>query len=413
MDGLLAISAASTARERSGHEPGVYTFRLGYRPPYNWASMIGFLAPRAIPGVETITLDEYRRSIFLDGNAGFITVRPVFAKNYLELQIEFPEPAALFRIVERVRNIFDLRADPADVDGHLRRDPNLKAIVQSRAGMRVPGCWEGFEIAVRAILGQQISVKGATTMAGRLATEFGKPIGDARLFPTADALADADLTRIGLTKQRAHSIREIAAAVARKEVSFDASLGLESLEERLTQLPGIGPWTAQYIAMRTGEPDAFPAGDLYLRKFHQGIGGVASLESLRRDVHLERKPMNYTYLETPIGTLLIAGDTDAVRRIDFPKNGKASKPEVEWTQSERGPVGQAAKQLREYFAGKRADFDLPLAPEGTEFQRTVWRNLQEIPYGETISYGELAKRVGNPKASRAVGPRTDRTRSRS
>ncbi len=113
--------------------------------------------------------------------------------------------------------------------------------------------------------------------------------------------------------------------------------------------------------------------------------------------------MNYTYLETPIGTLLIAGDTDAVRRIDFPKNGKASKPEVEWTQSERGPVGQAAKQLREYFAGKRADFDLPLAPEGTEFQRTVWRNLQEIPYGETISYGELAKRVGNPKASRAVG----------
>ena len=257
----------ATARERSGHEPGVYTFRLGYRPPYNWASVIGFLAPRAIPGVETITVDEYRRSIFLDGNAGFIAVRPVFAKNYLELQIEFPEPAALFRIVERVRNIFDLRADPSDVDGHLSRDSHLKAIVHSRAGMRVPGCWEGFEIAVRAILGQQISVKGATTMAGRLAAEFGKPVGNARLFPTADALADADLTRVGLTKQRAHSIREIASAVARNEVSFDASLGLESLEERLTALPGIGPWTAQYIAMRTGEPDAFPAGDLYLRKF--------------------------------------------------------------------------------------------------------------------------------------------------
>lgn len=127
------------------------------------------------------------------------------------------------------------------------------------------------------------------------------------------------------------------------------------------------------------------------------------MESLRRHVHLERKLMNFTYLETPIGTLLIAGDNEAVRRIDFPKNGKASKPEADWTQSERGPVGQAAKQLREYFAGKRADFDLPLAPEGTEFQRTVWRNLQEIPYGETISYGELAKRVGNPKASRAVG----------
>jgi methylated-DNA-[protein]-cysteine S-methyltransferase len=113
--------------------------------------------------------------------------------------------------------------------------------------------------------------------------------------------------------------------------------------------------------------------------------------------------MNYTYLDTPIGTLLIAGDAEAVRRIDFPKNGKASTPGEDWTESARGPVGQAVKQLREYFAGQRADFDLPLLPEGTEFQRSVWRNLQDIPYGETISYGELAKRVGNPKASRAVG----------
>jgi methylated-DNA-[protein]-cysteine S-methyltransferase len=113
--------------------------------------------------------------------------------------------------------------------------------------------------------------------------------------------------------------------------------------------------------------------------------------------------MNYSLLETPIGTLLIAGDEQAVRRIDFPKDGKPGTPQPEWTESARGPVGQAMKQLREYFAGKRADFDLPLAPEGTEFQRTVWRNLQDIPYGETISYGELAKRVGNPKASRAVG----------
>ncbi|HVO99238.1 MAG TPA: methylated-DNA--[protein]-cysteine S-methyltransferase [Bryobacteraceae bacterium] len=113
--------------------------------------------------------------------------------------------------------------------------------------------------------------------------------------------------------------------------------------------------------------------------------------------------MNYAYLETPIGTLLVAGDDESVRRIDFPKHGKARSPERGWTESLRGPVGEAVKQLREYFDGHRADFDLPLAPEGTAFQRTVWRSLQDIPYGETISYGELAKRVGNPKASRAVG----------
>jgi len=113
--------------------------------------------------------------------------------------------------------------------------------------------------------------------------------------------------------------------------------------------------------------------------------------------------MNYCYLDTPIGKLLIAGDGEAVYRIEFPERGKPARPEPDWTESARGPIAEAARQLREYFAGKRTNFDLPLAPQGTEFQRSVWSRLQEIPYGETISYGELAKRVGNPKASRAVG----------
>jgi len=113
--------------------------------------------------------------------------------------------------------------------------------------------------------------------------------------------------------------------------------------------------------------------------------------------------VNYAYLETPVGALLIAGDAEAVRSITFPRRGRAAKPEPEWQETPRGPVSDAVRQLREYFAGKRADFDLPLAPAGTAFQRAVWRQLQGIPYGETISYGELARRVGNPKASRAVG----------
>jgi methylated-DNA-[protein]-cysteine S-methyltransferase len=113
--------------------------------------------------------------------------------------------------------------------------------------------------------------------------------------------------------------------------------------------------------------------------------------------------VQYRYLETPIGTLLIAADGDAIRRIEFPRNGHAHKPSDDWGESAGGAVEEAARQLNEYFAGTRTEFDLPLAPEGTEFQRTVWRRLQEIPYGETIAYGELARRVGNPKASRAVG----------
>jgi len=113
--------------------------------------------------------------------------------------------------------------------------------------------------------------------------------------------------------------------------------------------------------------------------------------------------MIFLHQDTPIGPLLIAGDGEAVRAIRFPKNGQAVGPESGWTKSARGAVNEAARQLREYFEGGRLEFDLPLAPEGTEFQRAVWRRLQEIPYGETISYGELAKRVGNPAASRAVG----------
>jgi len=113
--------------------------------------------------------------------------------------------------------------------------------------------------------------------------------------------------------------------------------------------------------------------------------------------------VNYAYLETPVGILLIAGDDGAVECISFPRHGKAAKPEPGWLESQRGAVAEAIRQLREYFAGERTGFDLPLAPKGTEFQRAVWRQLQDIPYGETISYGELARRVGNPKAARAVG----------
>ena len=113
--------------------------------------------------------------------------------------------------------------------------------------------------------------------------------------------------------------------------------------------------------------------------------------------------VNYAYLETPVGTLLVAGDKTAVRRIYFPKRGKAMQPEPGWTASANGPVGAALRQLSEYFAGRRTDFDLSLAPAGTAFQRAVWQRLREIPYAQTISYGELARRVGNPKAARAVG----------
>lgn len=263
----------------NGHASGDYTFRIGYRPPYDWKSILEFLAARAIPGVETVSTDEYRRTISLEGRSGTIAVRPSLRKhagNYLELQIRFPDPAALFRIVERVRGIFDVGADPAAISRRLQIDARLKPVLRAHPGLRVPGCWDGFEMAVRAILGQQVSVKGASTMAGRVAAEFGTALAGASacatnqaggvLFPCAEKLAGADLTRIGVTRQRANSIRDLAQAVACGEVRFDCAIEAEEFERRITKIKGVGAWTAQYIAMRLGEPDAFPAADLYLRR---------------------------------------------------------------------------------------------------------------------------------------------------
>jgi AraC family transcriptional regulator of adaptative response / DNA-3-methyladenine glycosylase II len=258
----------TSARESAnGCKADHYIFRLGYRPPYDWKSLIEFLALRATPGVETVTPEEYRRTIALDGRTGSIAVRAVTAKNFLEVEIHYPDPGKLFRVVERVRKMFDLGADPAEIGDHLKADAELKPMLRAHPGIRVPGCWDGFEMAVRAILGQQVSVKGASTMAGRVAHTFGSamPDGEESIFPNAEALADADLTTVGVTGKRAQSIRELALATARGDMKFDGSIDPEQLEEQITRIAGIGPWTAQYIAMRLGEPDAFPATDLYLR----------------------------------------------------------------------------------------------------------------------------------------------------
>jgi AraC family transcriptional regulator of adaptative response / DNA-3-methyladenine glycosylase II len=259
------LRKARSSKQIASAESGDYTFRIGYRPPYHFAAILEFLAGRAIPGVEAVSENEYRRTISIDGRPGSIAVRQA-KTNSLELQIRYPDPAALFKIVERVRRIFDVGADPAAIAHRLQSDARLKPVIRAYPGLRVPGCWDGFEMAVRAILGQQVSVKGASTMAGRVAAEFGTPVDGGVCFPNAEKLADADLTRVGVTRQRASSIRDLAQSVASNEIRFDAAIQPEEFERRITSIRGVGAWTAQYIAMRLGEPDAFPGTDLYLKK---------------------------------------------------------------------------------------------------------------------------------------------------
>jgi AraC family transcriptional regulator, regulatory protein of adaptative response / DNA-3-methyladenine glycosylase II len=255
---------------QSDSQPGhQYLFRLHFRPPYHWTAMLAFLAARATPGVEVVELGSYRRTISLNGRDGSFEVSLDEGRNALAVRIEFGDPHSLFFIVERIRAMFDLNADWTDIARILKSDPALAERVPAAPGLRVPGCWNGFELATRTILGQQITVKGATAMAGRIVRSFGKPFAAASglsyLFPPPEVLAEADLTCIGLTRTRAATIQAFARAVSDGQIRFEGIVESEAFLARLCEIPGIGKWTAQYVAMRAlGEPDAFPSGDLGL-----------------------------------------------------------------------------------------------------------------------------------------------------
>ncbi len=251
-------------------QPGnQYRFRLHFRPPYHWQGMLDFLAARATPGVEVVESGSYRRTISLNGREGYFEVSLDESRDALLVRIDFGDPHSLFFIVERIRAMFDLNADWADVMQVLNGDPVLASTVKNDPGLRVPGCWNGFELAVRAILGQQITVKGATSLAGRITSSFGKrfvgPNGLTHLFPSPEILANANLVDVGLTAARAETVRALARAVCAGKINFEGVVDSDAFLERLCEIPGIGKWTAQYLAMRAlGEPDAFPSSDLGL-----------------------------------------------------------------------------------------------------------------------------------------------------
>ena len=246
-----------------------YRFCLHFRPPYHWQGMLDFLAARATPGVEIVESGSYRRTISLHGHAGWFEVSPDNSRDALVVRIEFGDPHSLFFIVERIRAMFDLNADWLDIVQSLKSDPVLAARADADPGLRVPGCWDGFELATRAILGQQITVKGATALAGRMVSAFGQQFrgtsGLTHLFPSPEVLAGAKLGNIGLTGARAETIRALARAVCAGRIKFESVVDSDAFLHRLCEIPGVGKWTAQYVAMRAlGEPDAFPSADLGL-----------------------------------------------------------------------------------------------------------------------------------------------------
>jgi AraC family transcriptional regulator, regulatory protein of adaptative response / DNA-3-methyladenine glycosylase II len=264
------------ARRRPGAD-ATSAIRLPYRAPFDGAGTLAYLAARAVPGVEVVTERGVRRAlriagrplvaevVLLGGNARSVEVRAIGA-----------DATHWLALADRVRAVFDLGADPGEIARQLGADPLLREALRRRPGVRVPGAWDPFEIAVRIVLGQQVTVAGATRLAGRLAARFGEELPDALrecapgptlLFPEAAALAEAPLEEIGLTRQRAGALRALATAVARGDLALAPGADPDAVRAGLLALPGIGPWTAELVLLRAlGEPDAFPAGDLGLQR---------------------------------------------------------------------------------------------------------------------------------------------------
>ena len=292
-----------------------FIVRLAYRPPLDWRSLLDFFRRRAISGVEVVDGDAYRRTIEWEGDVGTLEISPVPRQSRLELRVLARSAGRLADVVPRVRRMFDLDSDPLDIDAALGGDPLLRRLVRSRPGLRVPGAWDAFETAVRAILGQQVTIRAATTLCGRLVRRFGRPTDDpgrglTHVFPKPEALAQAKLEGIGLTRARADTLSRLARSVATGELRLDSARGLEDAVRRLDAIPGIGEWTAQYIAMRAfGEPDAFPVGDLGLRRALADGGSLPTAAELARRAEAWRPWRAYGAIH-----LLTSESTNGARR---------------------------------------------------------------------------------------------------
>lgn len=250
---------------------GGLALRLPITGPLAWDVLLGYFARRAIAGVEAVADGTYRRTVLIDGSPGMLELeRP--APDHLLLRVHLPHLHDLRHVVERARRIFGLDRDPRAAEAHLGADPVLAPLLAARPGLRVAGTWDPFETGVRAIVGQQVSVAGASTITGRIVARAGTPVaglgavGLTHTFPTPGELAQADLDAIGMPGARVAAVQAFAAAVDKGELPLDGRLDLDDLLAAICAVPGLGPWTAGYLAMRMGEPDAFPAADLGLRR---------------------------------------------------------------------------------------------------------------------------------------------------
>ena len=264
---------------------GTIQLRLPYREPFDGDSLIAFLEARAIPGVEEVEASTYRRSLSLEHGGAIVSLTP--AARFVRCELRLDDLRDLTAAVARSRRLLDLDADPVSISSQLAQDGPLAQLVRGRPGLRVPGCVDGFELGVRAIVGQQVSVPAARTVLGRLAASYGEPLPepDGRLthrFPSAAALAEVDPAALAFPRARARALGSLARLSADGELRLDAGTDAAEALEMLSGIPGVGPWTASYVAMRAlGDPDVFLPGDVGIRHALARLDAPAADEDWR------------------------------------------------------------------------------------------------------------------------------------
>lgn len=265
-------------RGSAGHDgEGAIVLRLGVRPPFDGCALLGFFAHRAVRGVERRTAGSLIRSLSLPRAAAVVELEPQPAQLVVRLWLD--DVRDLGAAVDACRRLFDVDAEPEAIAAVLCADPLLAPLVIARPGLRVPGSADGEEIAIRAVLGQQVTVARATTLASQLTEQLGPRLprprqGVDRVFPPAATVAEADLEGLGLTGERAAALRRVAVALAAGDVDLTPGADEAETSRRLLSIRGVGPWTATYVAMRAlRDPDAFPATDLGLRRAFEEVGG--------------------------------------------------------------------------------------------------------------------------------------------
>lgn len=244
--------------------------RLSYTQPFDWHKLLSFFAGRAIPGVEDVVDATYRRSLLINGCHRIVEVVPDASGGALKIHCKGVRGSTKASLQVLARTVFDLDAPISDIRAALENDEVLQRMLRSHADVRVPGAWDGFELTIRAILGQQISVKAATTIAGRIAKRYGEPLSVAdktlnRLFPTAQKLSRARFNHLGLVQSRIDAIRRVATATVNGDIRFDGTQSMDNFRRTMLSIKGIGEWTTEYVCMRAmRDRDAFPGSDLGL-----------------------------------------------------------------------------------------------------------------------------------------------------